>query len=97
MLLIEHLKIKTCKVLCWSGGGPFALAIANRLPAIISVVYIVAGFSLSLETKKSFRKCMEQALLWCGKKKSWYYANRAEFLFKAGTKQRHPETYFETS
>src|SRR4051812_39906431 len=28
--LLGFLKISKCKVLCWSGGGPFALAMAYR-------------------------------------------------------------------
>lgn len=55
-LLLENLKIDHCKVLCWSGGGPFALAIANEYREIIDAVYIITGFTLSFSANKVFSK-----------------------------------------
>ncbi|HWJ27120.1 MAG TPA: alpha/beta hydrolase [Flavisolibacter sp.] len=43
------LKIDRCPVLCWSGGGPFALAMANQYPEQISGVYIFCGLSRRLD------------------------------------------------
>ncbi len=55
-LLLQDLKIKQCKVLCWSGGGPFALAIANEYKEIIQAVYIITGFTLSFGADDVFKK-----------------------------------------
>ena len=42
--LLHHLEIKSCQLLCWSGGGTYALAMAYS-SSIISNVYIICGFS----------------------------------------------------
>lgn len=55
-LLLENLKIKQCKVLCWSGGGPFALALANEYKEVIQAVYIITGFTLSFGADEIFKK-----------------------------------------
>lgn len=54
--LKQQLKITTCKVLCWSGGGPFALAMAHAFPEEVAATYIVAGFTRSFSDKGMFRK-----------------------------------------
>lgn len=43
--LLRHLGVKQCPTLCWSGGGPYALAMAYRFPATITGVYILCGFT----------------------------------------------------
>lgn len=43
--LLFSLNIKNCPVLSWSGGGPYALAIAHHYPDIINQVYIICGFT----------------------------------------------------
>lgn len=55
-LLLNDLKIKQCAVLCWSGGGPFALAIANEYKEVINAVYIVTGFTVSFSEDGVFKK-----------------------------------------
>lgn len=50
--LLQALGIEHCPLLCWSGGGPYALAMAYHYPQIISGVYIVAGFSASFGNKE---------------------------------------------
>lgn len=42
--LLHHLDINSCSLLCWSGGGTYALAMAHE-SSIISGVYIICGFS----------------------------------------------------
>jgi len=54
-LLLQDLKFKNCKVLCWSGGGPFALSAANEYNEIIQAVYIITGFTLNF-SKHVFKK-----------------------------------------
>jgi pimeloyl-ACP methyl ester carboxylesterase len=61
--LLHHFKIKQCPVLCWSGGGPYALAIAHKYPQIIEGVYILCGF-----TKRFDKEVMQQM----GRNK-WYF------------------------
>ncbi|HYO23123.1 MAG TPA: alpha/beta hydrolase, partial [Flavisolibacter sp.] len=43
--LLHHFNVKQCPVLCWSGGGPYALAIAHKYPQVIEGVYILCGFT----------------------------------------------------
>jgi pimeloyl-ACP methyl ester carboxylesterase len=44
-VLAHQLFISPCPVLCWSGGGPYALAMARRCPALINRVGILSGIS----------------------------------------------------
>lgn len=43
--LLLHLQLTNCAVLSWSGGGPYALAIAHHYPQHISLVSIICGFT----------------------------------------------------
>jgi pimeloyl-ACP methyl ester carboxylesterase len=43
--LMQQLNILNCQVLCWSGGGPYALATAYQYPARITSATIICGFS----------------------------------------------------
>ncbi|RYF87024.1 MAG: alpha/beta hydrolase [Chitinophagaceae bacterium] len=43
--LLRHLNIQACSVLCWSGGGPYALAVACKYPQLIQGVYILCGIT----------------------------------------------------
>ena len=45
MQLIRSFQIEKYSVLCWSGGGPYALAIAHKYPEVIEGVYILCGFT----------------------------------------------------
>lgn len=45
LALMQHLNLPRCPVMCWSGGGPYALAIAWQYPRLISSVYIICGFT----------------------------------------------------
>jgi pimeloyl-ACP methyl ester carboxylesterase len=49
--LLEHLGIKQCATLCWSGGGPYALAAAYYFPNIITGVYILCGITKPFDKK----------------------------------------------
>ena len=49
--LLQQLAIEQCSVLCWSGGGPFALAMAYQYPQIITGIYIIAGFSRRIDAE----------------------------------------------
>ncbi|WP_018617335.1 alpha/beta hydrolase [Segetibacter koreensis] len=55
-LLLQHLKIKQCKVMCWSGGGPFALAIADQFKEMIQAVFIITAFTVSFSSDSVFSK-----------------------------------------
>lgn len=55
-LLLKNLKIKQCKVLCWSGGGPFALMMASECKEVIQAVYIITGFTTSFGADEVFDK-----------------------------------------
>jgi pimeloyl-ACP methyl ester carboxylesterase len=61
--LCDHLGIKACPVLSWSGGGPYSLAIAFRHPQLIRSVHIICGF-----TRQFDRDVMRQMGL-----NKWYF------------------------
>jgi pimeloyl-ACP methyl ester carboxylesterase len=44
-ILSQFLNISRSSVMCWSGGGPYALAIARIYPLLIKDVFILCGFS----------------------------------------------------
>ena len=48
--LLGHFRVTRCPVLAWSGGGPYALAIAHRHPQVIAGVYILCGFSKKFDS-----------------------------------------------
>ena len=43
--LVQSLSISQCSVLGWSGGGPYALAIARKYSSVIKNVFIICGFT----------------------------------------------------
>ena len=43
--LTDFLDIRTCAVMGWSGGGPYALAMAHQYPLLVRSVCILCGFS----------------------------------------------------
>lgn len=47
LALLQHLGIQSCPVLCWSGGGPYALTLAHQFPQVVTKVCIIAGISSS--------------------------------------------------
>ncbi|MBD0288901.1 MAG: alpha/beta hydrolase, partial [Flavisolibacter sp.] len=72
--LVQHLQIAHCSLLCWSGGGPFALAMAYKHPQSISKVCIIAGFSRPFTGE--IRKQMHR--------NKWYFltAEKVPFILK---------------
>ncbi|MFN2458574.1 MAG: alpha/beta fold hydrolase [Chitinophagaceae bacterium] len=43
--LLCDLKVSNCPILCWSGGGRYALAMAHQYPDVIKTVFIICGFT----------------------------------------------------
>lgn len=43
--LLRSLGVQKCAVLCWSGGGPYALATAFQFPDLVTGVYILCGIT----------------------------------------------------
>lgn len=43
--LLQSLGVVQCGVLCWSGGGPYALATAFHFPSLVSGIYILCGIT----------------------------------------------------
>lgn len=54
--LTDHLQIKKCSCIAWSGGGPFALSFASAFPNIVNGIFIITGFTLSMGDKEVFNK-----------------------------------------
>lgn len=51
--LLDHLSISSCALMCWSGGGPYALAMAHRYPSVITVTHILCGFTRRFDREVS--------------------------------------------
>ncbi|OLY93425.1 Pimeloyl-ACP methyl ester carboxylesterase [Cnuella takakiae] len=49
--LVQQLQISKCSVLAWSGGGPYALAIAYLLPQVVEQVQIFCGFTRQFDAE----------------------------------------------
>lgn len=45
LVLLQQLSITACPVFCWSGGGPYALAVAHQFPQTIKQVAMVAAIA----------------------------------------------------
>jgi pimeloyl-ACP methyl ester carboxylesterase len=74
--LASYLNISNSQVLCWSGGGPYALALACKYPSLATGCHIICGFS------RKFDKYVERLM---GMNK-WYFkmAKRAPALLQTG-------------
>jgi pimeloyl-ACP methyl ester carboxylesterase len=49
--LLNALAVTRCSVLCWSGGGPYALAMACQYPSLVRNVFMLCGFSQRLTSQ----------------------------------------------
>ena len=65
--LSDHLQINTCPVLCWSGGGPYALALAHQHPSLIQSVHIIAGFTRKFDKEVSQQMGLNKWYFWGAK------------------------------
>ena len=65
--LAAHLSIGLCPVLCWSGGGPYALALAHRYPELISSVHIICSFTRRFDREVSSQMGMNKWYFWAAK------------------------------
>ena len=54
--LADHLQISTFKILCWSGGGSYAISVAYHFADRVSGVHIICGFSRSFAEPGVFNK-----------------------------------------
>jgi pimeloyl-ACP methyl ester carboxylesterase len=54
--LAQTIHLSACPLLCWSGGGPYALAMARYYPAVVNHVYIIAGFGSSFSEPEVYDK-----------------------------------------
>lgn len=71
LTLLQHFDIQQCPVLCWSGGGTYALAIADKHPQVVKGVYILCGF-----TRQFDKGVMEHMGL-----NKWYFLQRGLHRF----------------
>jgi pimeloyl-ACP methyl ester carboxylesterase len=53
---LQTMNIQQCALLCWSGGGPYALAMAHRYSQVITGVYMLAGFSSCFGEEEVYQK-----------------------------------------
>ena len=54
--LAASLQLPPCPVLCWSGGGPYALAFAQLHSAFVKSVFLVAAFTRSFSEADVYQK-----------------------------------------
>jgi pimeloyl-ACP methyl ester carboxylesterase len=74
--LLQHFGVQQCPVLCWSGGGTYALAMAERYPGVVQGLYILCGF-----TRRFDRLVIRQMGL-----NKWYFlaARYVPLILRAG-------------
>ena len=54
LALLQHLGIQRCPILCWSGGGPYALTMAHLFGQMVQQVCIIAGISSSFADEEVY-------------------------------------------
>ena len=83
--LMQAIGLDHCPVLCWSGGGPYALAAAHQLPQHIESVHIICGFTRTFGPDVTSQMGMNR----------WYFylaRNSAFFLRSAMNVISHKKT-----
>ncbi|TDH29047.1 alpha/beta fold hydrolase [Segetibacter sp. 3557_3] len=76
-------EISRTKVLCWSGGGPFALSLAYHFPSLIRQVYIITGFSRSFSEPRVFRNMNGNIYyFWAARNIPWLLRRILNFIGK---------------
>ena len=55
-VLLQQLSIQKCSILCWSGGGPYALAMAHLYPQSITTVCMIAAIAGSFGDKEVYEQ-----------------------------------------
>jgi pimeloyl-ACP methyl ester carboxylesterase len=88
--LLQHLEIKKCSLLCWSGGGPYALAMAFS-SSIISGVYIICGFARQFD-KDVFRQMGTNKIYFLTAKRfPWFLELSLKIVSKRKSKRPIPQ------
>lgn len=88
--LMNALGIRTCPVLCWSGGGPYALAIAHQFPQHISNVYIICGFTRIFDAEVTGQMNMNKWYFRSAKYMPWLLGAGLNFFKKMEPKKPVP-------
>ena len=90
-LLLQHLQITHCPVLAWSGGGPYALAIAHQYPQLISLVTIICGFTRPFARDVLQQMGMNKWYFRLAKHTPWLLKSSMNIIRKQQIKQVPPQ------
>lgn len=89
--LLQHLGITNCPVLAWSGGGPYALAIAHQYPQFISLVSIICGFTRPFAPDVLQLMGMNKWYFQLAKRTPWLLKPSMNIIRKQDTKNAPPQ------
>ena len=91
--LADHLSISSCPVLCWSGGGPFALAMAYRFPQLVSSAFILCGFSRHFDKEVFNQMGFNQWYFRLAKNTPWLLKSAMNILRKKEIRRFVPQRF----
>lgn len=89
--LLKHLQVSRCPVLTWSGGGPYALAMAHQHPQLISLVSIISGFTRPFASDVLRLMGMNKWYFRLAKQAPWLLIRSMSILRKQQTKSVPPQ------
>jgi pimeloyl-ACP methyl ester carboxylesterase len=88
--LLQHLQIESCTILCWSGGGPYALAMAFA-SSKISTVNIICGFSRQFNKEVLQQMGTNKIYFITAKNFPWFLELSLKIVSKRKTKRPVPQ------
>lgn len=88
--LCEHLGISSCPVLCWSGGGPYTLAMAYQFPYLISSAHIITGFTRKFDREISSQMGMNRWYFYLARTTPWLLRSSMNLISQRKTKGSLP-------
>jgi len=89
--LLQHLQVTHCPVLTWSGGGPYALALAHQYPQLISLVSIICGFTRSFDRDVLQLMGMNKWYFRMARNAPWLLKSSMNIIRKQKTKAAPPQ------
>jgi pimeloyl-ACP methyl ester carboxylesterase len=89
--LLQHLQINRTQVLCWSGGGPYALALSHQYPDLVNDCHIICGFSRKFDKKVEMLMGMNKWYFRIARRTPWILKSAMNMLKKKRVKRAVPQ------
>lgn len=89
----DHLSVSACPVLCWSGGGPYALAMAFRFSQLITSVFILCGFSRHFDKEVFGQMGFNQWYFRLAKRAPWFLKGVMNLVRKKEIRRFLPQKF----